>query len=73
MIRGMERAGVVQPGKGQAHFVLPVPKGVLRKGGEGTFIWIGNDRVKSSDFKQKEGGFRKDVGNKFFTHRVVKH
>jgi len=48
-------------------------KGAYRKGGENIFSRACGDRRRSNGFKLKEGRFRLDIRQKFFTMRVVKH
>jgi len=48
-------------------------KGACRKDGEGLFIRICSDRTRGNGCKLKEGRFRLDIREKFFTMRVVKH
>jgi len=45
----------------------------LKKAGEGLFSRACCDRTRGSAFKLKEGKFRLDKRNNFFTMRVVKH
>jgi len=71
-----EGAGAVQPGEekapGRPCSSLPVPEGAYRKGGENLFSRACCDRTRSNGFKLREGGFRLDIRQKFFTMRVVK-
>ncbi|GAB0194094.1 hypothetical protein GRJ2_001874700 [Grus japonensis] len=48
-------------------------KGAYRKAGEGLFIRECSDRTRGNGFKRKEGRFRLDVRQKFFTVRVVRY
>jgi len=48
-------------------------KGAYKKAGEGLFTKAWSDRTRCSGFKLKEGRFRLDIKNKFFTLRVVRH
>ena len=68
---------MVQPGEekalGRPCSNLPVPKGAYRKAGEGLFTRACSDRTSGNGFKLKEGTFRLDTRQKFFTVRVVRH
>jgi len=47
-------------------------KGGYRKAGEGLFRRIYSDRTRGNGFRLKEGRFRLDLREKFFTMRVVR-
>jgi len=47
-------------------------KGTYSKDGENICSWACCDRTRSNDFKLREGRFRLEKRNKFFTIRVVK-
>jgi len=47
-------------------------KGAYKKAGEGLFTRPCWDRTRGIGFKLKEGRFRLDIRNKFFTVRVVR-
>ena len=67
---------MVKPGEekapGRPYSGLPVPKGSYRKAVEGLFVRGCSDRTRGNAFKLKEGRFRLDIWNKFFTVRVVR-
>jgi len=48
-------------------------KGAHKKYGDRLFRMAGCDWTRDNGFKLKEGRFRLDVRNNFFTMRVVKH
>jgi len=51
---------------------LPVPEGACRKGGEGLCTRVWSDGTRGNGSKLKEGRFRLDTRQKFFTMRVVR-
>jgi len=59
----------------QGHLVADFQclRGVHKRAGEGLFTRAWSDRTRRKSFKLKEGRFRLDIGNKFFTLRVVRH
>ena len=48
-------------------------KRAYRKAGEGLFIRACSDMMRENVFKLEEGRFRLDIGEKFFTVRVLRH
>jgi len=48
-------------------------KGTSKKDRDKLFSRACSDRTRGNGFKLKEGGFRLDIRNSFFTMRVVKH
>jgi len=48
-------------------------KGAYKKDGDKLLSRAGCNRARGNGFKLKEGRFREDIRNKYFTMRVVKH
>jgi len=59
--------------RGDLTAAIQYPKGAYRKDGEGLFTRAYSDRARGNGSKVKEGRFRSDIRNKFFTLRVVRH
>ena len=53
--------------------ILPVPEGGLQESQRGPFTRARSDRTRGNGFKLKEGRFRLDIKEKFFTVSVVRH
>ena len=86
MIRGLEHLsyedrlrelGLFSPEKRRLHGHLTAAfqylKGAYKKAGEGLFTRACSDRTRGNGFKLKEGRFRIDVRQMFFTMGMVRH
>jgi len=75
--RQPEVVGALQPGEkkavGRPYYSLQVPEGAYRKAGEGLLTRACSDRTKANSFKLKEGRFKLDIREEFFTMKVVRH
>jgi len=83
MIRGMEQfsyeerlreSGLLSLEKRRLQGdLIAYPKGAYKKSGERVCTRACSDRTRGNGFKVKEGRFRLDIRNKFFTMSVVRH
>ena len=48
-------------------------KGAYKQEGQRLFMWVDGDRTRGTGFKLRQGRFKLDMRQKFFTQRVVAH
>jgi len=58
---------------GRPESSLSISKGSYKKEGNRLFTRVSCARTRRNDFSTKQGRTRLDIGNQFFTIRVVKH
>ena len=57
--------------QGDLIVVFQYLKGAYKQEGEWLFTRVGSDRMRGNGFKLRQGTFRLDSRNKFFTQKVV--